>query len=81
MSTDINDLIRAVSKELHAGQAYAKGKGREATAWAKAEHTVHPHLPYERAEGSRMDIAFDGAVPIFWNRKQARCFLLPTTHY
>ena len=75
MSADVNDLIRAISKELHAGQSYAKGKGREATAWRKAELPAHPHLPYERAEGSRQDIALDGSVPIFWNRVPALTFL------
>ena len=75
MSVDVNDLIRSVSKEMHASQAYALGKGREATAWQKATHPSAPHMPYERAEGSRQDIALDGAVPIFWNRKRALEFL------
>ena len=75
MTADVNDLIRAASKELHAGQSYAKGKGREGEAWRKSEERAHVHLPYERAEGSRQDIALDGAVPIFWNRVQALNFL------
>jgi hypothetical protein len=75
MSVDVGDLIRAASKELHAGQAYAKGKGREGEAWRKSEHPTHPHLPYLRAEGGRQDLAVDGSVPIFWNRKQALEFI------
>eukprot|EP00966_Prymnesium_polylepis_P182599 4230608-Prymnesium_polylepis.1 len=75
MTADVNDLIRAASKELHAGQAYAKGKGREGEAWRLSEERTHAHLPYERAEGSRQDIALDGSVPLFWNRVQALKFI------
>ena len=69
MSVDVNDLIRAVYKELHGGGAYAKGKGREFTAWVKKHFPSAPFMPFERADGSRQDIAFDGAAPIFFNRK------------
>ena len=69
MSVDGNDLIRAVFKELHEGGEYAKGKGREYWAWARLHHASEMLLGFECANGSRQDIAFDGAVAIFWNRK------------
>ena len=67
-SVDIMDLIRAIFKELHAGGEYAKGKGREFLAWLKKHYPSAMWLPFERALGSRMDLSFDGCVPIFWNR-------------
>ena len=69
MSVDGNDLIRAVYKEFHAGGEYAKGKQREFHAWLKVHHPSTMHMHFERASGARQDIAFDGAVPIFVNRK------------
>ena len=69
MSVDVNDLIRSVYKELHGGGAYAKGKGREFMAWLKKNYPTAQFMPFERAAGSRQDLAFDGAVPIFVNRK------------
>eukprot|EP00966_Prymnesium_polylepis_P298496 6897829-Prymnesium_polylepis.1 len=50
MSTDVNDVIRGAYKELHAGQAYAKGKGREGEAWRKAGGADAP-APAVRARG------------------------------
>jgi hypothetical protein len=69
MSVDGMDLIRAVFKELHAGGEYAKGKGREFEAWRIKSYPSAMWMPIERAHGSRQDLAFDGAVPIFMNRK------------
>ena len=69
MSVDGNDLIRAIFKELHEGGEYAKGKGREFWAWVAKHHPDAALLPFACANGSRQDIAFDGAVPIFVNRK------------
>ena len=69
MSVDGNDLIRAVFKELHEGGEYAKGKGREFWAWVRKHHPSAALMPFACANGSRQDIAFDGAVPIFVNRK------------
>ena len=67
-SVDGMDLIRAIFKELHAGGEYAKGKGREFWAWLNQKYPSAMWLQFERALGSRMDLAFDGAEPIFWNR-------------
>ena len=75
MSVDGMDLIRAVFKELHAGGEYAKGKGKEFEAWRKLNHPSAMWMPLERASGSRQDLAFDGAVPIFLNRKLLLDFL------
>ena len=74
MSTDVNDLIRATGKEMHAGQAYALGKGRESEAWRKSADRTHPHLPYDSGNG-RQDLALDGSVALFWNKMQALKFL------
>ena len=68
-SVDGMDLIRAIFKELHGCGEYAKGKGREFEAWRKLNYPSALWLPFERAMGSRMDLAFDGCEPIFWNRK------------
>eukprot|EP00966_Prymnesium_polylepis_P330697 7386316-Prymnesium_polylepis.1 len=74
MSTDVNDLIRATGKELHAGQEYALGKGREAEAWRKSTDRTHPHVPYDSGNG-RQDLALDGSVALYWNKIQALKFL------
>lgn len=68
MSVDGMDLIRAVFKELHSSGEYAKGKGREFHKWCATFFTSFPLMPFERVAGSRQDLAFDGAVAIFWNR-------------
>ena len=75
MSVDCNDLIRAIYKELHGSGAYALGKGREFTAWLRKHYPGAAYIPFERAEGSRMDLAFDGSVAIFFNRKVVLEFL------
>eukprot|EP00965_Chrysotila_dentata_P011317 369425-Pleurochrysis_carterae.AAC.1 len=67
MSTDISALIRAIYKEMHNEGNYAKGKGRrEFMPWL-LEGT--PFFPLERADGGRQGLDFDGAVPIYLNRK------------
>ena len=75
MSVDGMDLIRAIYKELHPGQEYAKGKGREFFAWLMKQHPTAMYVPFENAKGSRQDMAFDGALPIFANRIIALDFL------
>jgi hypothetical protein len=44
VTVDINDLIRAVFKEFHAGGEYAKGKQREYNAWRLKHHSKLAHL-------------------------------------
>ena len=61
-------MIRAIFNEFHAGGEYAKGKQREFEAWRKQKYPAAMWLPFERAAGSRQDLAFDGAMPIFLNR-------------
>ena len=68
MSADVNDLIYAIWKALHAGGEYAKGWGREFTAWLKKNHPTAFVPAFECAKGARQDISFNGAVPIFVNR-------------
>ena len=62
-------------KEFHGGGEYAKGKGREFIAWLKKHHPDAFFLPFENAHGTRMDMSFDGMVPIFANRKLMAEFL------
>lgn len=80
MSVDGNDLIRAIFKELHGGGEYAKGKGREFVAWLKKHYPDCKFLAFVCANGSRQDIAFDGAVPIFLNRTIILEFLNSLVH-
>ena len=77
MSVDCMDLIHASFKELHGGGEYAKGKGREFEAWRKKNHPGAMFMPFEKSGSSRMDLAFDGAVPIFVNRIIVTEFLHP----
>ena len=67
MSVDAMDLIRAVWKEMHPGQEYAKGKGREFLAWLKKNHAGEMYMPIFNAKGTRQDAVLDGSLPIFAN--------------
>jgi hypothetical protein len=69
MSADVNDLIYAIWKALHAGGEYAKGWDREFTAWLKLKYPSKFVPAFECAKGSRQDIVLNGSVPIFYNRK------------
>ena len=69
------DWIRAAYKEFHGGGEYAKGKGREFIAWLHEHHADAFFMPLENTHGTRMDISFDGMVPIFANRKLMAEFL------
>ena len=62
-------------KELHHEGDYAKGKGKEFEAWRSENFPNEYYLPLERAAGSRQDLSFDGAVPIYANRKIVSKFL------
>ena len=68
VTVDVGDQIRQHYKQMHKGAAYAKGKQQEFWAWAASEYPSEPILPFERCEGSRMDINFDGSVAIYFNR-------------
>ena len=61
-------VIRAAFKQFHHGGEYAKGRGREFEVWRKRYHKDSLFIKFERALGSRQDLAFDGCVPLFWNR-------------
>jgi len=62
-------------KELHHEGDYAKGKGKEFEAWRLENFPSDYYLPLERAGGSRQDLSFDGAVPIYANRLIVSKFL------
>ena len=69
------DLIRAAWKEMHLGCEYGHSKGRECNVWRIVHHPSAMWLPIANAKGSRMDMAFDGAVPLFVNRRIILDFL------
>eukprot|EP00966_Prymnesium_polylepis_P189917 4400818-Prymnesium_polylepis.1 len=75
VTLDGMDWIRAAYKQFHGGGEYAKGKGREFVAWLKKHHPDAFFMPFANAHGTRMDINFDGMVPIFANRKLMAEFL------
>ena len=75
VTVEVGDLIYRVYKELHPSGQYAKGKGPECEAWRKKFHASKMWLPFEHAGNARQDIAFDGAVPLFINRKLILEFL------
>ena len=68
IEVDGSSVIRSAFKQFHHGGEYAKGRGREFTSWRKKEHRQSAFIPFARAMGSRQDLAFDGCVPLFWNR-------------
>ena len=68
VSVDGMELIRSTCKELHPNGEYAKGKGREMKATREAKHASALWLPIFNTSGTRMDAAFDGAVPLYVNR-------------
>ena len=68
VDVDGSSAIRACFKQFHHGGEYAKGRGREFEAWRKQTHKDTLFIRFERAMGSRQDLAFDGCIPLFWNR-------------
>lgn len=65
---EVMSLIRACFKQFHHGGEYCKGRGREFEAWRRKMKKTGAFIPFERAMGSRQDLAFDGAVALFRNR-------------
>ena len=61
-------IIRSSFKQFSAGGEYAKGRGREFRAYHVKYHPTALFIDFERALGSRMDLKFDGCVPLFLNR-------------
>ena len=81
MSVDPMDSIRAACKELHPDGEYAKGKGRESEATRTRNHPSDLWLPIFNGVGnSRMDAVFDGAVPLYMNRRIILEFVHPLVH-
>eukprot|EP00965_Chrysotila_dentata_P177407 5859430-Pleurochrysis_carterae.AAC.1 len=37
--------------------------------WLVKNHGAVPYIPLERSDGGRQDLDFDGAAPIYFNRK------------
>ena len=68
IEVDGSSVIRGAFKHFHHGGEYAKGRGREFSAWHKQEHPSLMFIAFERAMGSRQDLAFDGCVALYWNR-------------
>jgi hypothetical protein len=53
MTTDYTQLLRASYKELHEGNVYYKGKGREFWVWIEENYPKAFAVHFERAEGGR----------------------------
>ena len=68
IEVDAKAIVRAAFKQFHHGGEYAKGRGREFEAWRKLQKRSGVWIPFERAMGSRQDLAFDGCVPLYLNR-------------
>ena len=65
MTTEYTQLLRASYKELHHGNRYYKGKGREFWVWLERNHPTAFAVHFERAEGGRQDLDYDAAVPLY----------------
>ena len=65
MTTEYTQLLRAAYKELHHGNVYYKGKGREFWVWLKDHYPTSFAMHFERAEGGRQDLDYDAAVPLY----------------
>eukprot|EP00966_Prymnesium_polylepis_P091996 2129654-Prymnesium_polylepis.2 len=68
IEVDGSSVIIGAFKQFHHGGEYAKGRGRTFEAWRKTNHKTALFIPFQRALGSRQDLAFDGCVALFWNR-------------
>lgn len=53
MTTEYDQLLRAVYKEFHEGGMYYKGKGAEFASWMLEHHPEAFFMHIERAEGGR----------------------------
>lgn len=53
MSTQYDQLLRAVYKEFHSGGRYYKGKGADFSSWMLEHHPTAFFMHIERAEGGR----------------------------
>ena len=80
MSTDFNDVLRAVYKEFHDGGRYYKGQGAEFMSWMREHHPEAFFLHLERADGGRQDLDYNAAVPIYINRIYLVEFLHSRVH-
>jgi len=68
-------VIRGAFSYFHHGGEYAKGRGREFQANLRKKHASEMCLRFERAMGSRQDLAFDGCMPLYMNRLRCLSFL------
>ena len=68
IEVDAKAIVRSAFKQFHHSGEYAKGRGREFESWRKLCHPSGVWMPFERAMGSRQDLAFDGCLPLFMNR-------------
>jgi hypothetical protein len=75
MTTEYSQLLRAAYKELHHGNKYYKGKGREFWVWLERTHPKAFVIHFERAEGGRQDLDYDAAIPLFVMRSYIVEFL------
>lgn len=53
MTTEFDQLLRAVYKEFHAGGRYYKGKGADFASWLLEHYPEIFFMHIERADGGR----------------------------
>ena len=69
VTTMMDGVLRAIDKEFSLPANYPKGHGDWFKYWLKKMHPGALQLAVERATGSRMDLACEGAGAVYWNRK------------
>ena len=69
VSTTMDSVLRAVDKEFSLPANYPKGHGDWFKFWLKLNHPGALLVPVTRASGSRQDLACEGAVAVYWNRR------------
>ena len=68
VGTDVVLLLRAVDKEFSLCANYPKGHGDLFKEWVVREHPTALLFHVTATAGSRQDLAFDGAGPVYMNR-------------
>jgi hypothetical protein len=72
---DAGSMIHACFKHFHHKGEYAKGRGREYTAYQRKHHATALLPSFVRALGARQDLKFDGCPAVLLHRVHAAEFL------
>ena len=69
VSTMIDTVLLVINKEFSLPANYPKSHGDQFLHWLKKNHPEVLMVPMQRTSGSRQDLAAEGAVAVYWNRK------------